>query len=170
MKTVIEGKAHIFGKNISTDQIYPGQYLDLVEPADIAAHCLEGADKDFASTVEEGDIVIATSNFGCGSSREHAATTLVEAGVGCVIAESFARIFFRNAINLALPLITCRSISDFVKTGDRVQVDIATGIIQNLTQGTSAQGDKLSDYVMSILEKGGIKEIFREKTGERKRK
>ena len=164
MKETIIGRAHLFGKNISTDQIYPGQYLELVEPKEIATHCLEGADPDFTKAVEPGDIVVAGSNFGCGSSREHAVITLVESGVACVVAESFARIFYRNAINLALPLIVCGDVLSFVESGEQLRIDLTAGMIEKVVTGASLQGESLSDYAMTILQKGGIKDIFREKT------
>ena len=164
MKTDFTGIAHLFGKNIDTDQIYPGRYLELVKPEEISQHCLEGADPDFASKVNPGDIVIAGTNFGCGSSREHAAIALKSSEVSAVIAESFARIFYRNAINLALPLIVCKDISKSVRDGDSIRVDFESGKIENLTTKEIFYGEKLSEYAMHILEKGGIKNIFREKT------
>ncbi len=164
MNRTITGKAHLFGKNISTDQIYPGQYLDLVEPCEIAEHCMEGADPAFVKNVDAGDIVVAGTNFGCGSSREHAAIALVEAGVACVVAESFARIFYRNAINLALPVIVCKEIGAFAAAGDILSVDPSTGAIENITAGTSTRGERISGYALEIIRKGGIKAIFREKT------
>ena len=167
MENTFTGTAHLFGKNIDTDQIYPGRYLELVKPEDISMHCLEGADPDFAANVKSGDIVVAGTNFGCGSSREHAAITLKTSKVSIVIAESFARIFYRNAINLALPLIVCKGISNAVRAGDEVCVNLKSGRIENLTNPAVLQGEKLSDYAMHILEKGGIKEIFKEKTGKK---
>lgn len=163
MKTEFRGFAFLFGKDISTDQIYPGQYLELVETKDIANHCLEGADPDFVKKMRKGDIVVAGTNFGCGSSREHAAITLQGAGVGVVIAESFARIFYRNAINLALPLLVCKGISGKVKEGDELTVNIKTGEIKNVTTGLLLQGEKLSAYAIDLFEAGGIKEIFRKR-------
>jgi 3-isopropylmalate/(R)-2-methylmalate dehydratase small subunit len=145
MQLKISGKAHIFSNNIDTDQIYPGRYLELTAKSEIASHCMEG--------VRPG--------FGCGSSREHAAITLKEAGVGAVVAESFARIFFRNAINLGLPLITCRGISNRVKEGDVLEINLSTGEIKNKTTGESFQGEGLSDFILRILENGGIKPLFK---------
>ena len=165
MRKVIEGKAFVFGKNIDTDQIYPGRYLELVKPEEIAAHCMEGADPEFASRMKAGDIIVASTNFGCGSSREHAAITLNHAGVSVVLAESFARIFYRNAINLALPLMVCPEISQKVKDGDFLKVNLETGQVKNKTTGESLQGEKISDYAMNILEHGGIKPLFRKRTG-----
>ena len=139
--TVISGRAVVLGKNIDTDQIYPGRYLDLIEPEDLAKHCLEGVNPEIPGKWIKGDIVVASTNFGCGSSREHAPRALKAMGVSVVIAESFARIFFRNAINLKLPLISCEKISEKVVTGDELEVNPETGEIKNLTQGTGFMGE-----------------------------
>ena len=160
MNTVIKAHAHAFGKNIDTDQICPGRYLELTKPEEIAQHCLEGADPNFIARMEKGDIVVAGSNFGCGSSREHAAIALLNAGVGCVLAESFARIFYRNAINLALPLMVCPDIAAKVRQGDELRVDLESGQIENLTTGETMQGQRISEYAMHILQSGGIKPMF----------
>ncbi len=159
----VRGKAFKFGKNIDTDQIYPGRYLELVEPEDIAKHCMEGADPSFVTRMKKGDIIVAGKNFGCGSSREHAPITLISAGVGAVVAESFARIFFRNAINLALPLMVCPGIGDKVRDHDLIEVNVQEGCIHNLTSGERIQGELLSDYVLQILESGGIKPMLLER-------
>ncbi len=161
MQLKISGKAHIFSNNIDTDQIYPGRYLELTAKSEIASHCMEGVRPGFAREIQKGDIIVAGRNFGCGSSREHAAITLKEAGVGAVVAESFARIFFRNAINLGLPLITCRGISNRVKEGDVLEINLSTGEIKNKTTGESFQGEGLSDFILRILENGGIKPLFK---------
>ena len=161
MQLKISGKAHIFSNNIDTDQIYPGRYLELTAKSEIASHCMEGLRPGFATEIQKDDIIVAGRNFGCGSSREHAAITLKEAGVGAVVAESFARIFFRNAINLGLPLITCRGISNRVKEGDVLEINLSTGEIKNKTTGESFQGEGLSDFILRILENGGIKPLFK---------
>lgn len=160
------GKAFVYGNNIDTDQIYPGRYLELVKPEDIAEHCLEGVDPTFVQRVAAGDIVVAGTNFGCGSSREHAAITLLHAGVGVVLAESFARIFFRNAINLALPLMVCPGISQKVGTGDLLEVNLKEGIVHNQTRGEILNGEKMSDYILNILESGGIKLMVKKLSAE----
>ncbi len=160
MDTIIAAKAHVFGKNIDTDQILPGRFLELTKPEEIAQHCLEGADPQFAKSMEKGDIVVAGTNFGCGSSREHAAIALLNAGVSVVLAESFARIFYRNAINLALPLMVCPNIGSMVHRGDRLRVDLASGLIENLSTGENLQGQRISEYAMNILQSGGIKPMF----------
>jgi 3-isopropylmalate/(R)-2-methylmalate dehydratase small subunit len=165
MQSKISGRIFVFGDNIDTDQIYPGRYLELTAKADIASHCMEGARPGFAKEVKKGDIIVAGKNFGCGSSREHAAITLKEAGVSAVVAESFARIFFRNAINLGLPVITCKQIRDRVKEGEILEIDLATGQITNQTTGEIYQGEGLSEFVLRILENGGIKPLLKEKYG-----
>jgi 3-isopropylmalate/(R)-2-methylmalate dehydratase small subunit len=159
----IKGKAFVYGDNIDTDQIYPGRYLELVAPSDIAEHCLEGTDPTFVRRKSKGDIVVGGTNFGCGSSREHAAITLLHAGVGAVLAESFARIFYRNALNLALPLMVCPGIQEHVGDGDELEVDLEEGVVRNLSTGESLVGQKISGYAMEILKSGGIKPLMREK-------
>ena len=136
MEKVMKGKAWKFGNNIDTDQIYPGIYVELTEMEDIKKHALSGsAEPKFADEVQPGDIVVAGTNFGCGSSREHAAMTLKGAGVGAVLAESFGRIFFRNAINLGLPVIVCPGISKCAQKGDEIRIDIETGEVTDVTRG-----------------------------------
>ena len=130
MKTILQGKAFTFGKNLDTDQIYPGQYLELAQEADIKKHALEGADPDFVNKFKPGDIIVAGSNFGCGSSREHAAIAIKAVGAGLVLAESFARIFFRNAINLGLPLLVSPGITDQVSAGNMLKIDLKKGVVQ----------------------------------------
>ncbi|WP_319203982.1 3-isopropylmalate dehydratase [uncultured Ilyobacter sp.] len=148
------GKAFVFGNNVDTDQIYPGQYLDLVDPEDVALHALEGADENFIKEVQEGDIVVAGTNFGCGSSREYAPMSIKGAKVSVVIAESFARIFFRNSMNVALPVIVCKGIISKVDKGDILSVDLTTSIITNETTGEKIQGEEISEYAREIIESG----------------
>ena len=165
MQKQIQGKTFVFGANIDTDQIYPGRYLDLTDPEVVGQHAMEGADPNFVKTVQPGDIIVAATNFGCGSSREHAVVTLKAAGVGAVVAVSFARIFYRNAINLGIPLVVCKEILSIAKAGDRLSIDLATGLIRNESTGKTAQAEPLSVYVMNILESGGIKPLIRSKYG-----
>lgn len=157
MSLKISGKVHVFGNNIDTDQIYPGRYLELTDKTDIASHCMEGARPGFADEVEEGDIIVAGKNFGCGSSREHAAITLKAAGIRAVVAESFARIFFRNAINLGLTVMSCKGISQSVNEGELLEIDLATGKIKNQSTSEVYEGEGLSSFILNILESGGIK-------------
>lgn len=163
--TVITGAAFVYGANIDTDQIYPGGYLDLTDPELVARHAMERVDPDFVKEVKPGDIIVAGTNFGCGSSREHAAVTLKASGIAAVLAESFARIFFRNAINLGLPLLVCPGVAGMVKRGDRLSVDLAAGSVVNLISGATAEAQPLSPYVMAILENGGIKPMIRKQRG-----
>ena len=161
MEKVMKGKAWKFGNNIDTDQIYPGIYVELTEMEDIKKHALSGsAEPKFADEVQPGDIVVAGTNFGCGSSREHAAMTL-KAGVGAVLAESFGRIFFRNAINLGLPVIVCPGISKCAQKGDEIRIDIETGEVTDVTRGKVLKTTPFSPYVLNILESGGIKNMIR---------
>jgi len=166
MKKQLTGKAFVFGKNIDTDQIYPGRYLDLTDPPDVARHAMEGAsDPDFHKDFKAGDIIVAGSNFGCGSSREHAVVTLTAAGVGAVLAESFARIFYRNGINLGLPLLVCPGIGGKVRRGDALAVDIEASLVRNATKNESYPLEPVSDYALNILEAGGIKPLLRAESG-----
>lgn len=163
---MISGKAFVYGPNIDTDQIYPGRFLDLTDPDQVGKHAMEGADPNFVREVQPGDLIVAATNFGCGSSREHAAVTLKAAGVGAILAESFGRIFYRNAINLGVPLIVCPGVGQSVKRGDTVTVDMATGIVKNENTGVVLQAQPLSDYVVNILASGGIKPMIRSQYGQ----
>jgi 3-isopropylmalate/(R)-2-methylmalate dehydratase small subunit len=165
MNGVIRGTAFVYGANIDTDQIYPGGYLDLTDPEVVAQHAMERVDPDFVKEVKPGDMIVADTNFGCGSSREHAAVTLKASGIAVVLAESFARIFYRNAINLGLPLLVCPGIASLVKRGDRLSVDLAAGTVTNLTTSATAAAQPLSAYVMAILENGGVKPMIRKQRG-----
>ena len=165
MQTTITGKAFVYGANIDTDQIYPGRYLDMTDPEDVGRHAMEGADPAFAGQCGQGDIIVAGTNFGCGSSREHAVVTLKAAGVGAILAESFGRIFFRNAINLGLPVLVCPGAAQAVKRGDTLSLDMTTGRVTNQTTGAVLTAQPLSDYVMNILQSGGIKPMIRASLG-----
>lgn len=160
MEKILKGKIFKLGKNIDTDQIYPGRFVELTDIEDVAKHCLAGVDENFAKKIKQGDMIVASTNFGCGSSREHAAITLKAAGISAVIAESFARIFFRNAINLGLPLITCPGITDKVKENEVLIVNTDTGEIKNDRGELVATAEPLSEYMMNILENGGIKPML----------
>lgn len=159
--TAISGRSFVFGKNIDTDQIYPGRFVELTDIPDIIQHTLEGANPNFVKEFQKGDLIIAGSNFGCGSSREHAAICLKEIGVGAVIADSFARIFYRNGINMGLPLIVCPGLSEKVKKGNVISINIETGKITNDKNELIATAEPLSDYSMNILNHGGIKNLLR---------
>ncbi|MHB8770568.1 MAG: 3-isopropylmalate dehydratase small subunit [Syntrophales bacterium] len=165
MEDVITGKAFVYGANVDTDQIYPGGYLDLTDPEEVARHAMERVDPEFVKEVAPGAVIVAGTNFGCGSSREHAAVALKAAGVAAVLAESFGRIFYRNAINLGLPLVVCPGIAGLVKRGDRVRVEMGTGRVVNETTGAVAAAQPLSPTVMAILAHGGVKPMIRKQRG-----
>lgn len=161
MQTKIKAKAIKFGNNIDTDVILPGKYLILVDPNDLAKHALEGLDTEFVAKAKPGVILVGGKNFGCGSSREQAPLALMYSGVKCVIAESFARIFFRNAINIGLPVIECKGISSAVETGDELAVDFAVGKIENASNSKKFQVEKLPPFIMEILADGSLIENLR---------
>jgi 3-isopropylmalate/(R)-2-methylmalate dehydratase small subunit len=162
MNMKVKGSAVVFGNNIDTDVILPGKYLILVDPNELAKHALEGLDPEFASNAQ-GIVLVGGKNFGCGSSREQAPLALKYAGVQCVLAESFARIFFRNAINIGLPVIECKGISSAVKTGDVVAVDFEAGIIEVISKNKSFQVPKLPPFILEILNDGGLIEHLKRK-------
>ena len=161
MKTTLEGNAFAFGKNLDTDQIYPGQYLELANVEDIKQHALEGADPEFVKKFTPGDMIVAGTNFGCGSSREQAAIALKAIGTSVILAESFARIFYRNAINLGLPLLVSPGITDHVKSGDILKIDLNKGVVLNQSTGADLKVQPMSGYVLDILAAGGIKPLVK---------
>lgn len=165
MKRELNGKAFVFGKNIDTDQIYPGRFVELTDVEDVAKHAMEGADPNLVHEFSAGDFIVAGTNFGCGSSREHAAITLKAIGVGAIIAESFGRIFYRNAINLGVPALICPEIGQLVKNGDKLAVNIESGEIMNQSTGSVLQAQPMSEYVMHILLSGGIKPLIQKQLG-----
>jgi len=167
MQTKLTGKAVVLGDNIDTDQIYPGRYLELVDPQEIGSHCLEGVDPAIAPGFEKGGVIVAGRNFGCGSSREHAPIALINMGVGVILADSFARIFFRNAINLGLPLVICKGVGQKVQSGQSIEVDLAEGVSKILETGEVLPCEKMGEHAMGILEAGGIKPLFRAKMGKK---
>jgi len=153
---VIKGRVLKYGDNINTDLIIPGKYLVLTSPAELAAHAMEGLDPQFPAKIKEYGVVVAGRNFGCGSSREHAPIALKHAGVKCILAESFARIFFRNAVNLGLPVLECRGVSERFDEGDEVRVSLAEGLVENLTKGLTLKTKPLPSFLLKILEAGGL--------------
>jgi 3-isopropylmalate/(R)-2-methylmalate dehydratase small subunit len=157
----VTGTAMKFGDNVDTDVILPGKYLVLIDPNDLAKHAMEGLDADFPAKAKKGIVVVGGKNFGCGSSREQAPLALKYSGVKCVLAESFARIFFRNAINIGLPAIECKGISAAVDNGDEITVDFEAGTIQDVTKGKSFQVAKLPPFILEILTDGGLIEYLR---------
>jgi 3-isopropylmalate/(R)-2-methylmalate dehydratase small subunit len=163
VETKFTGAALVLGKNIDTDQIYPGRFLEIVDPVEIGKRCLSGIDPGLAAGFPRGGIIVAETNFGCGSSREHAAIALINMGTGVIIAESFARIFFRNAINLGLPLIVCPGISKKVSSSLMLEVDIVRGTVCIGETGETLSFPPMSEHAMAILRAGGIKPLLREK-------
>ena len=153
---VVKGSVFKYGDNVDTDVIIPARYLNIADPAELATHAMEDIDADFVKKVHPGDIVVATRNFGCGSSREHAPLVLRENKVSCVIASSFARIFYRNAINIGLPIMECAEAVDGIKAGDRVAVDADTGTIANLTTGQVFHAQPFPDFIQEIIAYGGL--------------
>ncbi len=143
-----------YGDNVDTDVIIPARYLNSSDPAELAAHCMEDIDKEFIKKVKKGDIIVADKNFG--SSREHAPIAIKAAGVSCVIAETFARIFYRNAINIGLPIIECPEASKGIEAGDQVEVDFDSGVITNITKGTSFQGQAFPEFMQRIIASEGL--------------
>ena len=150
------GKVYKFGDNVDTDVIIPARYLRVPDPAELAKHCMEDIDIDFAKNVQNGDIIVANKNFGCGSSREHAPISIKAAGVSCVIAETFARIFYRNAINIGLPIIECEEAAKDIEAGDEVEVDFDSGIIYDKTKGTKYQGQAFPEFMQKIIKAEGL--------------
>jgi 3-isopropylmalate/(R)-2-methylmalate dehydratase small subunit len=159
----VGGSAIKFGNNVDTDVILPGKYLVLIDPSELAKHAMEGIDPKFTEKAKKGVIVVGGKNFGCGSSREQAPLALKYSGVRCVLAESFARIFFRNSINIGLPVIECKGISDAVDTGDTVEVDFEKGEIQNLSKRKKFQAPPLPPFIVEILTDGGLIENLRKR-------
>jgi len=152
----LQGKAHTFGADVDTDAIIPARHLNVSEPELLATHCMENIDPDFRKNVNKGDIIVATTNFGCGSSREHAPIAIAACGVSCVIAHSFARIFFRNAIDIGLPLLECPEAVDACEAGDILEVDLTKGEISNKTKGTSFTAKPYPEFMMGIINAGGL--------------
>ena len=150
------GKVFKYGDNVDTDVIIPARYLNSSDPAELATHCMEDIDKDFIKNVKKGDIIVASKNFGCGSSREHAPIAIKAAGVSCVIAETFARIFYRNAINIGLPIIECAAASQGIDAGDDVEIDFDSGIITNHSKGTQFQGQAFPEFMQKIIAAEGL--------------
>ena len=159
----LKGKVFKYGSHVDTDAIIPARHLNLLEPADLAKHCMEDIDADFIGKVKNGDIIVADINFGCGSSREHAPVAIKASGISCVIAKSFARIFFRNAINIGLPLLECEEAADNIKAGDTVEVDLASGAITNLSSGKTFSAKAYPEFMMQIVQAGGLVKYTKKK-------
>jgi 3-isopropylmalate/(R)-2-methylmalate dehydratase small subunit len=150
------GTVHKYGDNVDTDVIIPARYLNSTSPAELAQKCMEDIDPDFVKRVEKGDIIVANKNFGCGSSREHAPIAIKASGISCVIAESFARIFYRNAINIGLPIIECKEAADEIEAGDEVEIDFDSGKIYDLTKKTEYKGQPFPEFMQKIIKAEGL--------------
>ena len=165
---MFKGKVHKYGADVNTDVIIPARYLNVSEPAELARHCMEDIDKNFVKKVKPGDIIVATTNFGCGSSREHAPLAIKAAGVSCVIAKTFARIFFRNAINIGLPLLECDEAVDNTEAGDILEVDLSRGRIKNLTRGMVFTAKPYPDFMAGLIAAGGLIEYTKKRLANRR--
>ena len=158
-----KGTAFKYGDNVDTDVIIPARYLNSSEPSELAAHCMEDIDREFIHQVKKGDIIVAEKNFGCGSSREHAPIAIKAAGVSCVIAETFARIFYRNAINIGLPIVECAQAAKEIENGDQVEVNFDSGVIKDLTKGTEYQGQAFPEFMQKIIAAEGLVNYINQK-------
>lgn len=150
------GKVFKYGENVDTDVIIPARHLNTSDPAELATHCMEDIDAEFSSIVKEGDIIVAGKNFGCGSSREHAPIAIKASGVSCVIAPTFARIFYRNSFNTGLPILECKEAAEKIQAGDEVEVNFKTGEITNKTKGESYQAEPFPEFINNIIDNGGL--------------
>ncbi|MGI6732183.1 MAG: 3-isopropylmalate dehydratase small subunit [Anaerovoracaceae bacterium] len=156
------GKVFKYGDNVDTDVIIPARHLVTSDPAELAKHCMEDIDKDFVNKVEKGDVIVAGKNFGCGSSREHAPIAIKASGVSCVIAPSFARIFYRNSFNTGMPILECAEAAEKIEAGDQVVVDFASGKIENLTKKETYQAQPFPPFIQKIIEKDGLVNYVKE--------
>ncbi len=151
-----KGTAHKYGDNIDTDVIIPARYLNTIDHKELASHCMEDIDKDFVQKVKPGDIMVGGSNFGCGSSREHAPIAIKASGISCVIAKTYARIFYRNSINIGFPILECSEASERIEAGDEVEVNFDTGVISNLTKKETYQAQPFPDFMKKIIAANGL--------------
>ncbi|WP_019227516.1 3-isopropylmalate dehydratase small subunit [Sedimentibacter sp. B4] len=153
---IVQGKVFKYGNDIDTDVIIPARYLNVTDPKDLASHCMEDIDKNFINEVKDGDIMVALKNFGCGSSREHAPIAIKAAGISCVIAKSYARIFYRNAFNIGLPILECEEAADKIQAGDEVTVDFKNGTIKNITKNETYQAEPFPEFIEQIINADGL--------------
>ena len=158
------GKAYKYGDNVDTDVIIPARYLNSMDPAELARHAMEDIDAEFAGTVKPGDVIVAGSNFGSGSSREHAPLALKAAGVAVVIAPSFARIFYRNSFNIGFPILECGEAAEAIDAGDEIKIDFVSGVITNETKGETYKAEPLPEFMRGLIESGGLVEYVKRKT------
>lgn len=165
---MLKGKVHKYGADVNTDAIIPARYLNVSDPAELAKHCMEDIDRDFVSRVQPGDIMMATTNFGCGSSREHAPLAIKASGISCIIAKSFARIFFRNAINIGLPVLECDEAVDNTEAEDMLEVDLSRGEIKDLSSGKVFTAKPYPDFMAGIISAGGLIEYTKQRLADRR--
>ena len=165
---VLKGRVHKYGPNVDTDVIIPARYLNVSDPVDLARYCMRGIDPNFVKNVQPGDIIMATTNFGCGSSREHAPLAIKASGVSCVIAKTFARIFFRNAINIGLPLLECEEAVDNTEHGDILEVDFASGTITNLTRQQKFTANPYPEFMAELIAAEGLIEYTKQRLATRR--
>lgn len=164
----LHGIAHKYGTDVNTDVIIPARYLNISDPAELAKHCMEGIDPGFIARVKSGDMIVADTNFGCGSSREHAPLAIKAAGVSCVVARSFARIFYRNAINIGLPILECDEAVDSTDSGDTLKVELAIGEIKNITKRKVFKAKPYPDFMLELISEGGLIEHTRKRLEKRR--
>jgi len=153
---MVQGKIHKYGDNVDTDVIIPARYLNTADHKELASHCMEDIDKDFTKKVKDGDIMVGGANFGCGSSREHAPIAIKNSGISCVIAKTFARIFFRNSINIGLAILECPEASERISDGDEVSIDFDSGIITNITKNETYKAEPFPEFVKNIIDSDGL--------------
>jgi 3-isopropylmalate/(R)-2-methylmalate dehydratase small subunit len=158
---IFEGNVHAYGRDVDTDVIIPARYLTTNDPAELAKHCMEDIDAGFVTRVQPGDIIVAHENFGCGSSREHAPVAIKASGISVVIASSFARIFYRNAINTGLPIVVCPAAARETQAGDRLRVDLVAGTVENLTQGKHYDAEAFPPFMQELIDRGGLMEYVK---------
>jgi len=158
---IFEGAIHKYGRDVDTDAIIPARYLTTDDPAELAEHCMEDIDAEFVDRVRPGDIIVAHENFGCGSSREHAPVAIKASGISVVVASSFARIFYRNAINTGLPIVVCPEAAREAQAGDRLRVDLAAGTVENLTRGKNYDAEAFPPFMQELIDRGGLMEYVK---------
>jgi len=158
---IFEGSVHKYGRDVDTDVIIPARYLTTNDPAELAKHCMEDIDAEFVTTVQPGDIIVAHENFGCGSSREHAPVAIKASGISAVVAASFARIFYRNAINTGLPIVVCPQAARETQAGERLRVDLVAGTVENLTQGKKYDAEAFPPFMQELIDRGGLMEYVK---------
>jgi 3-isopropylmalate/(R)-2-methylmalate dehydratase small subunit len=162
---IFEGTVHKYGRDVDSDVIIPARYLTTNDPAELAEHCMEDIDAGFVTSVQPGDIIVAHENFGCGSSREHAPVAIKASGISVVVASSFARIFYRNAINTGLPIVVCPEAASEAQAGDRLRVDLAAGTVENLTRGRNYDAEAFPPFMQELIDKGGLLEYVKSRVG-----